>query len=889
MKKNFTTLILMLFFLWQLPAQEAHIILITDANRDDEQFEFLMNQGFDVTKFWPGSLSEAGQDTIDMLNAADLVIIGRSPNSGDFGSPDKEAWNDLTVPVILNAQYVARSNRINWFNSTSAFHANEEPRVAYGVAADPLDPIFSNVSLMDGDSVAWCYAPHDFIDLDEATNGQVLVSYADTIPLVVRFDAGVEFYEGSGDMPAGPRTYFGFGNDNTEIVNFFPLSKEAKAAYVAEIYRLLGQAIEMPVFSTADNRVILVTDTDRDDQQFEWLSRQGLKVMKFWPGNLSEASQDTLDILNMADLVILGRSPNSGDFDSPDKEVWNNLEVPVILNAQYAARSNRINWFNSTSAFHANEAPPVAYGVVSNPSDPAFDAVTLMDGDSVAWCYPPHDFLDMGPTTNGEVLVAYADTVALVVRFDADIEFYEGSVDMPAGPRLYFGFGNDNTGPAYFFPLTREAKKVYLAEISRLIDLPEVPEVVFGAADFNVTLISDDDLDDPQMKFLEKNGMRVTKFWPGSLSEASQDTIDMLNATDLVIVGRSPGSGDFDSPDKESWNSLTVPLILNGQYTARSNRINWFNSTSAFHANDEPEVAYGATTMPDDMIFSNVNLMTGDSIDWCLPPHDFLDLDSTTNGEIVATFADTVPLVVRFETGVEFYEGSVDMPSGPRTYFGFGNDNAGPANYFPLTPNGQQVYLNEISNILDADLSVAKTVDTDFLLSELEYSVTTATLTPDFNPDSLSYILELVEDSNVVTLTAKPNSEFATVVGDSTIDVTGGEAISTNIVVTAENGNARTYEVTVIPYIDPTEPNAVSGVTRQLGLYPNPAINHLNVVSDSDISQVDIYNLLGKRVMSRKGDNQNKIVLNVGSIEPGMYLIRVDNGREATIRKFLKK
>ncbi len=865
---------------------EPNVILITNDDRDDEQYEFLMNQGFNVTKFWPGNLSEAGQDTIDMLNAADLVIIGRSPNSGDFDSPDKEIWNDLTVPVILNAQYVARSSRINWFNSTSAFHANEGPPVAYGVVSDPNDPIFSHVSVMPGDSVPWCYPAHDFLDLDSTTNGEIVVAYADTIPLVVRFEAGVEFYDGSLDMPAGLRTYFGFGNDNAGTANFFPLTREAKKAYVAEIYRMVGQEILMPVFDVADSRVILVTNDERDDQQYEWLLRQGFDVLKFWPGNLSEAGEDTIDLLNVAELVIIGRSPNSGDFDSPDKEVWNDLTAPVILNAQYVARSSRINWFNSTSAFHANEGPPVAFGQVTDPADPIFQSVELTEGDSLGWCYPAHDFLDLDSATNGEILVRYADTVVLVARFEAGVEFYPGADDIPAGPRTYFGFGNDNAGPTNFFPLTREAKQVYLAEISRLVGLQEVPEAIFGAADYNVTLVSPDERDDPQMMWLEKNFVRVTKFYPGNLSEAGQDTIDMLNAADLVIIGRSPNSGDFDSPDKEVWNDLTVPVILNAQYAARSSRINWFNSTEAFHANAAPEVAYGTAPDPEDPIFSNVSLR-GDSIDWCLPPHDFLGLDSVTNGEIVATYADTVVLAARFETGVEFYPGAGDMPAGPRTYFGFGNDNAGPANFFPLTDNGQQVYFNEISFILGAEMTEVKTIDTDITLASLEYDVVSATLEPEFHPDSVTYTLQLPVDSSVVDLTAIAASEFASVEGDSTIDVSDGESVTVEIVVTAENGNQGFYEITIVPAS--TGIDHPSEISSDVKIFPNPATDMLYVDSPSGIRSVSVYNATGSLVMSRNAGNAERVELGISSLPSGIYLIKVEGTEQTSINKLLKQ
>ncbi|HDS06613.1 MAG TPA: cadherin-like beta sandwich domain-containing protein, partial [Bacteroides sp.] len=554
------------------------------------------------------------------------------------------------------------------------------------------------------------------------------------------------------------------------------------------------------VYDAVDYHITLITDDEQDDEQVEFLQRQGFNVTKFYPGLLSAAGQDTIDMLNAADLIIVGRSPNSGDFDGDDKPAWNNLTAPLIINSQWVARSSRINMFNSTNAYHMNDGPAMAYGVVSDPLDPIFDGLTL-DGDSLAWCLPPHDFIENADSANnGEFVAVFNETSPLIVRWDAGTEYYPGAGDAPAGPRTYFGFGNDNAGWPNFFPLTKEAKKVYVAEICRMIGLEEVPEMKYAAADFSAILITDDEEDDPQFNWLRKNGVHVEKFYPGLLSAAGQDTIDMLNMAELIIVGRSPNSGDFESPDKEVWNALTPPLIINSQWVARSSRINMFNSTSAYHMNDGPEVAYAVAEMEDDVIFSNVTLVEGDSLPFCLPPHDFIEnADSANNGDFVAVFNETSPLIVRWEAGIEYYPGAVDAPAGPRTFFGLGNDNVYASNFFPLTDEGQQVYWNEISRMLGAEMSVVKVSDTDASLASLEYDVAEAILTPEFDSDIMEYTLDLPEGTTEVRLTAIANSEYAlSVEGDSTIDVSAGEAITTQIVVTAENGGKWFYAVTVV-------------------------------------------------------------------------------------------
>ena len=924
MKKIFTVLLVAFYTIAMVNAQAPVIVLVTPDDRDDAQYEFLMNQGFNVIKVWPntGHISEVGPDTLALLNnQASLVIVGRSGHSSFFqDSADRVTWNGLTVPLILNGQYLARSNRLKWFDSGKADHENETPLLAYGEVTDPGDPIFSGITL-DGDSLGWCYPPHDFIYLTDTTttNGTVLVTYKGTNPLVARFEAGVEFYPGSVDMPAGPRTYFGFGNDavNFDDPNFFPLSKAAKQIYLNEITNILGIPAQEAVFGVGDQRVVLVTDDQFDNEQYDWLVNQGFNVTKFWHGtvgeegvaggnrHISEVDQDTIDMLNAADLLIVGRSPHSSNFqDSADRVVWNALTAPMILNGQYLARSNRLKWFDSGKADHENVTPLLAYGEVTDPGDPIFSDVTL-DGDSLGWCYPPHDFIYVGEgvATNGDVLVTYKGTNPLVARFEAGVEFYPGSVDMPGGPRTYFGFGNDASGPSNFFPLTRDAKKVYLAEICMMTGIEEVPEVVFSPADYSVVFITDDQFDNPQINFLTKNGISVTKFWHGTvgeegvsggnrhISEVHQDTIDMLNAADLLIIGRSPHSSNFqDSADRVVWNALTAPMILNGQYLARSSRLKWFDSGKADHENDGPAIAYGATTMPDDPIFSNVTLK-GDSLGWCLPPHDFIYLTDTTatNGTVLVTYKGVNPLVARFETGVEFYPGSVDMPAGPRSYFGFGNDATGFSNFFPLTEEAQQVYLNEIAHILGAAMMEAKTVSTDATLASLEYDVVTATLTPAFSKDSVSYMLQLVEDSSVVELTAAPTDANATVVGDSTIDVSSGDTLMTVIVVTAENGGQKKYEVTVYPFVSETSVKPEEAQELGIKLFPNPASDMIYIEAEAEISQVTVFNAIGRVVLDQTYRNNQRVQLNVGSLIPGLYMIRVDSEGQSAMVKLLKR
>lgn len=224
-------------------------------------------------------------------------------------------------------------------------------------------------------------------------------------------------------------------------------------------------------------QIVVVTDDDKDDEQIEWLRDQGFYVTTYYNSSFGSAPQSDIDMLNSKDVIIIGRSGSSGDFDGDEKIGWNALTAPIILNTQWAARSNRLNWFD-----HAENPVKVGGDVVhveiQEPGDPVFEGVTLGDDNLLPWSNTPDDFLYINPETNSNLIAITAPGEAereeggavLFARFDTGVEFYPGAGESAAGPRTYFGFGSDYEGSSYYFPLTEEAKQVYLNEINRLIN-----------------------------------------------------------------------------------------------------------------------------------------------------------------------------------------------------------------------------------------------------------------------------------------------------------------------------------------------------------------------------------------------------------------------------------
>jgi hypothetical protein len=80
------------------------------------------------------------------------------------------------------------------------------------------------------------------------------------------------------------------------------------------------------------------------------------------------------------------------------------------------------------------------------------------------------------------------------------------------------------------------------------------------------------------VNLLSSAGHTVTRFNPSNSNPLSAANVAALNGYDLVIIGRSIGSGSFDSAAETlEWNtSITKPLMSTNTYMSRAARLGWF-------------------------------------------------------------------------------------------------------------------------------------------------------------------------------------------------------------------------------------------------------------------------------------------------------------------------
>jgi hypothetical protein len=71
-----------------------------------------------------------------------------------------------------------------------------------------------------------------------------------------------------------------------------------------------------------------------------------------------------------------------------------------------------------------------------------------------------------------------------------------------------------------------------------------------------------------------------------------------------------------------------------------------------------------------------------------------------------------------------------------------------------------------------------------------------------------------------------------------------------------------------------------------LAVTPNPAREIINIEFDNAITNVTIFDILGKKIIERDG---NATTIEIGALPPGIYIIKVASNDQAACRKFVKE
>jgi len=126
------------------PSDAAAAVGFTEAS-DKGYTDLLTANGYNVTRYITSSTPDP-----EVLNAADLVIIGRAVSSGGYSNDGATAWNNISAPMIIMGGYVLRSSRMGYTTGTNMPDTTGDITLT---VSDPTHPIFAGIPLTDGTMV----------------------------------------------------------------------------------------------------------------------------------------------------------------------------------------------------------------------------------------------------------------------------------------------------------------------------------------------------------------------------------------------------------------------------------------------------------------------------------------------------------------------------------------------------------------------------------------------------------------------------------------------------------------------------------------------------------------------------------------------------------------
>ena len=266
------------------------IVLVTDSanGNDDAQYTWLTDIGFAVTRINIGSggvnIKAPDQATINQMNAANLVIVGRSANTSNYDGAGQDVIDNITVPVISNNSFGAQ------WGVPKMWFANASNVVAIGTPVNVTnDLIFANSNVVEG-AFDYCTSSVGTITDAGTHNGAVIGTIGGNIA-IVRFAANVAYHSG-GKTPKSERTIFATDE-------WFSLTADGLAAYLAEINRLTS--VVSSVFSISPTSVFptIYPNPAIDFINVEGLSSGANVYVLTMTGQLVSRNMANGDIANM--------------------------------------------------------------------------------------------------------------------------------------------------------------------------------------------------------------------------------------------------------------------------------------------------------------------------------------------------------------------------------------------------------------------------------------------------------------------------------------------------------------------------------------------------------------------------------------------------------------
>jgi hypothetical protein len=217
------------------------------------------------------------------------------------------------------------------------------------------------------------------------------------------------------------------------------------------------------IVSIHAQNIILVTDEDVTSQPFADLLATASYTVEIRTDFGVELSQDQIDELNAADLVLFARNTNSANYNFPDS--WNIIESPILMLSSFMTRSTRLKWLNSTEV---NEADGIDITVVDE-THAIFEGIDLSGGSILVNETVALHTNNINDAGNGTILATSVTTGNIVIaEWPLGTEFYEGAGQFAADYRAVFFMGLS-------YDFTESGSALFLNLVNYILN-PEVIE-----------------------------------------------------------------------------------------------------------------------------------------------------------------------------------------------------------------------------------------------------------------------------------------------------------------------------------------------------------------------------------------------------------------------------
>jgi hypothetical protein len=318
------------------------------------------------------------------LEAADLVIMSRNTDSGSYSSvADNEPnqWNAISTPIISLSAHLMRSNKWGMLNSTGTAYTMGDTHVV----ADASSVIFDGVAVdANGmvDVVLPDYNVDAVTDITDAGNGRALATRAsDGFVMIATWEAGQAYYEGSAHVAGGARMFFaaGAGSKSSVPDGVYNLTADGEIMFINAVNYMLMKNTQVVLvsFHGGDSDphpdAVEAGFTEAPDRGYsDLLQSAGYSVSRY----ITNSDPD-VELLNAADLVLISRSVNSGDYSNDGATRWNSVSAPMIIMGGYPLRNSRMGYTTGGTMIDTDGDISLT---VMDPEHPIFEGIALTDG-----------------------------------------------------------------------------------------------------------------------------------------------------------------------------------------------------------------------------------------------------------------------------------------------------------------------------------------------------------------------------------------------------------------------------------------------------------------------------------------------------------------------------